>query len=142
MQTLRINKKHSLPFRRVKIFEDYSRVLEFLRSVAPDIEVLVSEVIAVAGVVDPGRSCAAGSTDSRCGYSASRLLEPGILIGRVIDYQFGNDAQIARMCSVQERAEIVERAEIRIDVEIIGNVVAVVAQGRRIERQQPDRSDP
>ncbi len=49
------------PVRCFEIFEDDSRVLEFLRSVAPDIEVLVSEVIAVAGVVaaacdlDPAR---------------------------------------------------------------------------------------
>ncbi len=63
------------PVRCFKIFEDDSRVLEFLRSVAPDIEVLVSEVIAVAGGVDFGwirrRLPPAGVTDSRCGYSAS-----------------------------------------------------------------------
>ena len=60
----------------------------------------------------------------------------------MIDHQFGNDAQIARMRGVQERAEIIERAEIRIDVAIIGDVVAVIALGRRIERQQPDGGDP
>ncbi len=60
----------------------------------------------------------------------------------MIDYQFGDDAQITLMCGVKERAEIIERPEIRIDVEIIGDVVAVIAQRRRIEWQQPDGGDP
>src|SRR5437870_3476554 len=59
----------------------------------------------------------------------------------MIDYQFGDNAQITRMCGVQERAEIIERPEIRIDVAIIGDVVAVIAQRGRIEWQQPDGSD-
>ena len=59
----------------------------------------------------------------------------------MIDYKFGDDAQIALMSGVQERAEIIERAEIRIYVKIIGNVVAVVAHRRWIEGQQPDCRD-
>ena len=72
---------------------------------------------------------------------APRLLEPRILIGRVIDHEFGDHAQIPVMRGVEKRSEIVERAEIRIYVKIIGNVVAVVAHRRRIKRQQPDRRD-
>ncbi len=45
------------------------------------------------------------------------------------------------MRGVEKRSEIIERAEIRIYVKIIGNVVAVVAHRRRIKRQQPDRRD-
>ena len=33
------------------------------------------------------------------------------------------------------------RAELRVDVAVVGNVVAVVAAGARIERQQPQRGD-
>src|SRR5207249_40214 len=45
------------------------------------------------------------------------------------------------MSCVEKRAEIVERSVVRINVEIIGDVVAVVAQWRRIKRQQPDGRD-
>ena len=45
------------------------------------------------------------------------------------------------MRGVEKGPEIIERAEIRIYVKIIGNVVAVVAHRRRIKRQQPDRRD-
>ena|SRR5436305_6887257 len=60
----------------------------------------------------------------------------------MIDYEFGDDAQIPFMRSLQKPAEIFERAKIRINIEIIGNVVSVVAQRRGIERQQPNGSDP
>src|ERR1700746_972066 len=118
------------PVRCLEIFENDSGVLVFFRRVAPDIEVSVSEVFIVTGIV--GR----GGTGSN---SAPRLLEPWILIGGVIDYEFSNDSQIAFMCGVEQRSKIVERAEIRIYVKIIGNVVAVVAHRGWIERQQPDR---
>ena len=59
----------------------------------------------------------------------------------MIDHEFGDNAQIAFVRRVEKRAEIIERAEIRIYVKIIGNVVAVVAHRRRIKRQQPDRRD-
>src|SRR5258707_14600560 len=45
------------------------------------------------------------------------------------------------MRGVEKGPEIIERAELRIYVKIIGNVVAVVAHRRRIKRQQPDRRD-
>ena len=40
-----------------------------------------------------------------------------------------------------ELGEVAERAVARIDVVVIGDVVAVVAAGRRLERHQPDRRD-
>src|SRR6184192_573630 len=46
------------------------------------------------------------------------------------------------MRGIQKHPEIIERAEIRINIEIIGNIVTIVAQRRRIERQQPDGGDP
>ena len=130
------------PVRCFEVFENNSRILVFFWCIAPDVEVLVGKIVTVAGAGDPGRSCATGVTDSGCSYGATRLLEPWILIGSMIDHQFGDHAQIARMRRIQKSAEIVERAKIRIDVEIVGNVVAVVALGRRIERQQPDGGDP
>src|SRR5262249_44147069 len=135
------------PVRCFEIFENDSRVLVFFRRLAPDIEVFVSEIIVVAGGADPRRGCArcwaaAGSArgpNSVARDSATRFLKPRVLIRCVVDNQFGNDAQIALMRGVQKRSEILERAENRIDVEVIGNVVAVVSQWGWIERQQPDR---
>ncbi len=47
----------------------------------------------------------------------------------------------AFMRGVHEMPEVLERAVIRVDVLVIGDVVAVIAQRRRIERQQPDAGD-
>ena len=40
-----------------------------------------------------------------------------------------------------EAAEVAHRAEVGIDAAVVGDVVAVVAAGARIERQQPERGD-
>ena len=45
------------------------------------------------------------------------------------------------LASCDEAPEILHRAEIGIDVAVVGDVVAVVAAGRGIERQQPQRGD-
>ena len=42
---------------------------------------------------------------------------------------------------VDEPAEVVEAAVVGMDVEVVGDIVAVVALRRRVERQQPDRVD-
>src|SRR6202030_3121818 len=41
----------------------------------------------------------------------------------------------------EESAEIVERSEVRIYVVVIGNVVTVIAHGRWIKREEPERGD-
>ena len=51
-------------------------------------------------------------------------------------------AQASPFGFLDEAPEILHRPEIGIDVAIIGDVVAVIAAGRGIERQQPDRVDP
>jgi hypothetical protein len=53
----------------------------------------------------------------------------------VIDHELGDHAQISFVRGIEKRSEIVERAEIRIYIKIIGNVVTVVAHRRGIERQ-------
>jgi hypothetical protein len=45
------------------------------------------------------------------------------------------------MRRVKERTEIVESAEIWIDVEVIGDVVSVIPQRRRIKGQEPNGGD-
>ena len=58
-----------------------------------------------------------------------------MLIGGVVDHEFGDNTQSAFVGRVEKGAEIVERAVVRIDVEIvIGDVVTIILQGRRIKR--------
>ena len=64
-----------------------------------------------------------------------------MLIGGVVDDQLGDDADAAPVRLVDEALEVVERAVARMDVLVVGDVVAVVAQRRRIERQQPEAVD-
>src|SRR6476660_5326240 len=125
----------------LEILENDSSVLVLFRRSAPDIKVLVSEVITGNSGINWSRCFLAGVTDSGYSDGASRFLEPRILIARVIDHEFGDHAEIALMRGVEKRSEVIERAEIRIYVKIIGNVVAVIAHRRWIERQQPDRRD-
>src|SRR5947209_20292318 len=45
------------------------------------------------------------------------------------------------MGRIKKGAKIIKGAEVRIDVEIIGDVVAVITQRRRIKRKKPDGRD-
>ena len=58
---------------------------------------------------------------------APRLLEPGMLVGGVIDHEIDDDADAALLGAVGELDEIAERAVARIDAVVVRNVVAVVA---------------
>ncbi len=65
-------------------------------------------------------------------------LEPGVLIGGVVDNQLHHDLHIALVGGVQEQLEVVDRAVTGVDRKVIGDVVAVIAQGRRKKRQEPE----
>ena len=107
------------PVRCLGIGEDDARAEVLLIGVAPDVEV------ALRGT----------------GRRGAGRLEPGVLIGRVVDDKFGDHLQSEPMRLVQHRAKIVERAELRMDILIVGDVVAVVLERRGIEGHQPDRVD-
>src|ERR1022692_980231 len=107
------------PVRLLGVGKDNPRALIFLVGVAPDIPV------ARAGV----------------GIAALGALEPVVLIGGVIDHQFGNDTQATPLGLNDEAAKILHGSEVGIDGAIVGDVVAIVAARRRIERQQPQRGD-
>ena len=107
------------PVRRLEVLEDDARVAVALGRVAPDVEV------------------ARGAA----GRGAAGALEPGMLVRRVVDHQLGDDPQAAAMCLAQEDAEVIQRAQVGIDALVVGDVVAVVAQRRRVEGQQPERRD-
>ena len=107
------------PVRRLEILKDDPRFLVFFRRVAPHVPV----------------------APVRTGRGTARALKPLVLVGRVVHHQLGDDLQLAAMGFVEQLAKVVQRAVLRIDVRVIGDVVAVVLQRRRKERQQPDRRD-
>ncbi len=88
--------------------------------VAPDVEV-------------PLRASPAGAL--------ARRLEPGMLVGGVVDDQLDQHLHAALVRRVEERAEVVQGAVARVDADVVGDVVAVVAQRRGEERQQPEAGD-
>ena len=61
------------------------------------------------------------------------------MIRSVIDHQLRDDAQPALVRRGEERLEIGERAIVRINIVVIRDVVAIIAQGGGIKREQPDR---
>ncbi len=107
------------PVGQLEVLEDDAGFLEAVARVAPDVEV------------------AFGAARRR----TAGALEPRVLVGGVVDDQFGDDAQAAAMGLVEQTLEVVEGAVDGVDAGIVGDVVAVVAQRRRVERQQPEGRD-
>ena len=107
------------PVRLLGVEEDDARAGVFLVGVGPDIEV----------------------ARRRAGLGAPRALEPGMLVGGVVDDQLGDDAEAARMRGGDEALDVGHRAVVGMHRAVVGDVVAVVAPRRGIERQQPDRVD-
>ncbi|MFK4562285.1 hypothetical protein ABIF95_004815 [Bradyrhizobium ottawaense] len=64
-----------------------------------------------------------------------------MLIRGVVDDEIDDNPDAALLAAVGELDEIAERAVTRIHAVIVGDVVAVVAAGRGLERHQPDRGD-
>ena len=67
----------------------------------------------------------------------ARSLEPGVLVGGVVDHQIHDDLQAALVGLGQHLVHIGERAEHRIDVLIVGDVIAVVVLRGLEHRGQP-----
>ena len=68
-------------------------------------------------------------------------MEPGVLVRSVIDDELGDDTQPAVVSLLDEGAEVIARAVLRMDVVIVGDVIPVVLARGRVEGQQPDRVD-
>ena len=108
------------PVRGLEVLEDHPGVLVLLRVVAPDVEV----ALRTAGRRMPG------------------ALKPGMVVGGVIDHQLGDDPDAVIVGGVEKRLEVVESAVVGMNARVVGDVVPVVFQRRRIEGQEPDRRDP
>ena len=117
---VRLGDRIPAPVGRLEILEDDARLGVSLRRVAPHVEVPVAAA----------------------GRSTSRTLEPGMLIGGMVDHEFGDDPQAALVGLSEEVLEVVERAAVRMDARVVRDVVAVVPERRGVEGKQPERRDP
>ncbi|EGE59994.1 hypothetical protein RHECNPAF_1760086 [Rhizobium etli CNPAF512] len=75
------------------------------------------------------------------GFAGAALHEPGVLIGAVRDDQIDHHADAEAMSLRDHCVEVHQRAEDRIDILIIGNVVTEIAHRRGEEGRDPDRID-
>ena len=64
-----------------------------------------------------------------------------MLIGRVVDDQLREHADVPPVRLIEEAPEVVERSVDRIDRRVVRDVVPVVSQRRRVEGQQPQARD-
>ena len=69
-------------------------------------------------------------------------LEPGVLVGGVVDNKLCNHPKTARVRGGDESAHVLNRAVFGMHGMVVGDVVAIVAPRRRIEGQKPDRGRP
>ena len=73
--------------------------------------------------------------------SGQRRLEPGVVARGVVRHQVDDDPDAAAVRLCEHRVEVRQRAEQRVDIAVIGHVVAAVALRRGLERRQPDGVD-
>ena len=71
----------------------------------------------------------------------ARLFEPRMLIGAVVDDEIHEDIHIALLCLGNQLIHIVHRAEARVDIVIIGNIIALIRERRAVDRREPDDVD-
>ncbi len=94
------------PVRSLGVLEDDRHARVLLIGVAPDVEVALRRA--------PRRP--------------PRRLEPGMLIGRVVDHELRDDPKAAIVRGIQERQEVPSRAVARMNAVVVRDVVAVVAE--------------
>ena len=106
------------PVRRLGVDEDDAGVAVRGVVVGPHVEVAVRAV----GVLPRG-------------------LEPRVRVGRVVQHEVGDDADAAAVRLLEQVHEVVDRAELGQHGAEVADVVAAVAQGRGVERGQPQAVD-
>lgn len=70
--------------------------------------------------------------------SFPRFLEPLVLITGMIDDKIHDELHPSVVHLGDETVDVGERAELRMDRLIVGNVVAVVDEWGSVDRRQPD----
>ncbi len=107
------------PVRRFRVEEDDPCLGELGVGIAPDVEV----------------------ARHGAGSRLARLLEPRVLVGGVVDDELGDHPQAPPVRLGDEGAQIPHLPVGRVDRPVVGDIVAVIAQRRGIEGQQPERRD-
>jgi hypothetical protein len=64
-----------------------------------------------------------------------------VLVGGVVGYEVEDDAQAFAVRGGEQGVEVGERAEERIDIRVVGDVVAEVGHGRGVEGRDPEGVD-
>ena len=116
---VRVGDRVPRPVGRLGVGEDDPGVAVPVRRVAPHV------------VLAPGTA----------GRRSPRPLEPGVLVGGVVQHELADHAQAASVGLGEERAHVSQRPVVGVDRRVVGDVVAVVASRRREEREQPQRRD-
>ena len=80
---------------------------------------------------------------SRFGAVAARARfdEPRVLVGGVVDDEVHHQLHAARVDVGEQLVEVRQGAEDRVDVPVVGDVVAVVVLRAALDRRQPDHVD-
>ena len=114
MPVVRVGDRVPGPVRLLRVHEDDAGVPVLLVVGAPDVPVALRRARVPAG-----------------------FLEPRVLVRRVVDHEVGHDPDAPAVGFAEKRLEVRHRAVAGGDVVVVGDVVAVVAERRRVERQQP-----
>ena len=77
----------------------------------------------------------------RAGWRLASGLKPGMLVGGMIHHHLDHDLKPAIVRCLQEYLEILDGSVHWVNVEIIGDVIAVVLKRRREKGQQPETGD-
>ena len=77
----------------------------------------------------------------RAGGREAGGLEPRVLVGGVVDDELDEDLHVAQVGGGEEALEVVDGAVAGMDVGVVGDVVAVVAEGRGEEGEEPEAGD-
>src|SRR5258708_1631822 len=66
------------------------------------------------------------------------LLEPGMLIGGMIRHKIQNDLEVTLVGLLKQGVQVRQGAEERINIGVIGNVIAKIRHGRRVDEREPE----
>ena len=96
----------------------------------------------LAGLAPPRRGRRTGARSGEPGRRGERGPEPRVLAGGVVGHEVDEHPQPEPAGLGEQRVGVGQRPEDRVDVAVVGDVVARVVLRRRVERRQPDGVDP
>ena len=68
-------------------------------------------------------------------------LEPGVLVGGVVDDELDQDLHVALVCGGEEELEVFDGSIAGVDGGVVGDVVSVVTERRGEEGEEPEAGD-